>query len=236
MTAKKKQPIERRYVVWFWLAMLGGPLLIAFYLIIIGAGLFGPLPSLEELENPKSNQASEIMSADGKLLGAYFAENRSNVKAAQLSPHLINALISTEDERFRSHSGIDIKSIIRAVALLGKRGGGSTITQQLAKNLFNTRGQLKGGALVQKPAEWILSIRLERRYTKEEIIAMYLNTVDFINGAVGIKSASHVYFNTSPDSLRIEQAAVLVGMVKNPSLYNPRRRPEMVRDRRNTVF
>jgi penicillin-binding protein 1A len=122
------------------------------------------------------------------------------------------------------------------VALLGKRGGGSTITQQLAKNLFNTRGQLKGGALVQKPAEWILSIRLERRYTKEEIIAMYLNTVDFINGAVGIKSASHVYFNTSPDSLKVEQAAVLVGMVKNPSLYNPKRRPEMVRDRRNTVF
>jgi penicillin-binding protein 1A len=236
MKQTKKSPVTRKHVLWFWMAVLAGPLFVALHLIAIGSGLYGPLPSLEELENPKSNQASEILSADGKLLGAYFAENRSSIKAAQLSPHVINALISTEDERFRSHSGIDIKSIIRAVALLGKRGGGSTITQQLAKNLFNTRGQLKGGALVQKPAEWILSIRLERRYTKEEIIAMYLNTVDFINGAVGIKSASHVYFNTSPDSLKVEQAAVLVGMVKNPSLYNPKRRAEMVRDRRNTVF
>lgn len=237
MKQPKKNPVTRKHVMWFWLVVLAGPLLIALHLIAIGTGLYGPLPSLEELENPKSNQASEILSADGKLLGAYFAENRSNIKAAQLSPHVVNALISTEDERFRSHSGIDIKSIIRAVALLGKRGGGSTITQQLSKNLFNTRqGQLKGGKLVEKPAEWILSIRLERRYTKEEIIAMYLNTVDFINGAVGIKSASHVYFNTSPDSLKVEQAAVLVGMVKNPSLFNPKRRPEMVRDRRNTVF
>jgi len=236
MKQPKKNPVTRKHLMWFWLVVLAGPLFVTLHLIAIGSGLYGPLPSLEELENPKSNQASEILSADGKLLGAYFAENRSSIKAAQLSPHIINALISTEDERFRNHSGIDIKSIIRAVALLGKRGGGSTITQQLAKNLFNTRGQLKGGALVQKPAEWILSIRLERRYTKEEIIAMYLNTVDFINGAVGIKSASHVYFNTSPDSLKVEQAAVLVGMVKNPSLYNPKRRPEMVRDRRNTVF
>lgn len=232
----KQEPIKRKYLIYFWLAVAAGPLIVILHLFFIGIGVYGDLPSLEELENPKSNQASEILSSDGKLLGAYFAENRSNVKAAQLSPHLINALVSTEDERFNSHSGIDIKSLIRAVAFMGKRGGGSTITQQLAKNLFNTRGQLVGGALVQKPAEWILSIRLERRYTKEEIIAMYLNTVDFINGAVGIKSASAVYFNTSPDSLRIEQAAVLVGMVKNPSLFNPRRRPEMVRDRRNTVF
>jgi penicillin-binding protein 1A len=237
MNQKNKQTVPRKYVVWFWMAVLAAPILIALHLMAIGLGLYGSLPSLEELENPKSNQASVILSSDGKLLGSYFAENRSNVKAADLSPHLVNALISTEDERFMSHSGIDIKSILRAVVLLGSRGGGSTITQQLSKNLFNTRqGQLKGGKLVEKPAEWILSIRLERRYTKEEIIAMYLNTVDFINGAVGIKSASHVYFNTSPDSLKVEQAAVLVGMVKNPSLYNPRRRPELVLDRRNTVF
>ncbi len=232
----KQEPIKRKYILYFWLAVASGPLLIMLHLLFISIGLYGEMPSLEELENPKSNQASEILSSDGKLLGAYFAENRSNVKAAQLSPHLINALISTEDERFMSHSGIDIKSLIRAVVLMGKRGGGSTITQQLAKNLFNTRGQLVGGPLVQKPAEWILSIRLERRYTKQEIIAMYLNTVDFINGAVGIKSASAVYFNTTPDSLRIEQAAVLVGMVKNPSLFNPRKRPEKVLNRRNTVF
>jgi penicillin-binding protein 1A len=129
-----KQPIKRKYVLYFWLAMLAGPVLIMLHLLLISVGLYGALPSLEELENPKSNQASEVLSADGKLLGTYFAENRSNVKAAQLSPHLINALISTEDERFRSHSGIDIKSLMRAVVFMGKRGGGSTITQQLAKN------------------------------------------------------------------------------------------------------
>jgi penicillin-binding protein 1A len=163
----KQEPIKRKYILYFWLVVASGPLLIMLHLLFISIGLYGEMPSLEELENPKSNQASEILSSDGKLLGAYFAENRSNVKAAQLSPYLINALISTEDERFMSHSGIDIKSLIRAVVLMGKRGGGSTITQQLAKNLFNTRGQLVGGPLVQKPAEWILSIRLERRYTKE---------------------------------------------------------------------
>jgi penicillin-binding protein 1A len=238
-TGKKgKQTGNGRYLLWFWLAVIIAPSLVALHLLAIANGLYGPLPSLEELENPKSNQASMVLSSDGKLLGSYFAENRSSIRAHELSPHIINALISTEDERFRSHSGIDIKSILRAVAFLGKRGGGSTITQQLAKNLFDTRkdGRMVGGKLVEKPAEWILAVRLERRYTKEEILAMYLNTVDFINGAVGIKSASYVYFSTTPDSLRVEEAAMLVGMVKNPSLFNPKRRPEMVRDRRNTVF
>ncbi len=225
--------------MYFWLLVLAGPGIIALHLYSISLGLWGPLPTFEELENPKSNLASEVYSADQKILGTYFVQNRSNIKFENLSPYLVNALISTEDERYRWHSGVDLIGLARAIILMGKKGGGSTITQQLAKNLFNTRTgdkRLTGGALVQKPAEWILSARLERRYTKEEILALYLNTVDFINGAVGIKSASKVYFNTTPDSLKIEQAAVFVGMLKNPSLYNPRRRPELVVDRRNTVF
>ena len=232
----KKTPIKRKYVLYFWLLALAGPLFIALHLFMISIGLWGQLPSFEELENPTSNLASEVYSSDRKVLGTYFVQNRSNIKFEDLSPHVVNALVSTEDERYYEHSGVDLYSLARAILLLGKRGGGSTVTQQLAKNLFETRGSLRGGALVQKPAEWIIATRLERRYTKEEIIAMYLNTVDFINGAVGIKSASHVYFNTSPDSLKIEQAATFVGMLKNPALFNPRRRPEMTRDRRNTVF
>ncbi|MFM1874373.1 MAG: hypothetical protein RL266_110 [Bacteroidota bacterium] len=238
--AKKNAPVvKRKYVLYFWLMVLGGPAFIALHLLSISLGLWGPLPTFDELENPKSNLATEIYSADQKILGTYFVQNRSNVKYEDLSPYLVNALISTEDERFYWHSGVDLVGLARAIILMGKRGGGSTVTQQLAKNLFETRSgenRLRGGALVQKPAEWIIATRLENNYTKEEILAMYLNTVDFINGAVGIKSASKVYFNTSPDSLKIEQAATFVGMLKNPALFNPRRRPELTQDRRNTVF
>ena len=223
MAKKIKAPIKRKYVLYFWLAFIGGPCLIALHLYFISIGLWGPLPSFEDLENPKSNQASEVYSADQKVLGTYFVQNRSNVKYQDLSPHLVNALVSTEDERYYWHSGVDLLSLARAVILMGKRGGGSTVTQQLAKNLFETKSKLKGGNLVRKPAEWIISTRLERRYTKEEIIALYLNTVEFNNGAIGIKSASKVYFNTSPDSLKVEQAAMFVGMLKNPSLFNPRK-------------
>ncbi len=233
---KKNTPIKRKYVLYFWLLALAGPVFIALHLLSISVGLWGQLPSFEELENPNSNLASEVYSSDQKVLGTYFVQNRSNIKFEDLSPYVVNALVSTEDERYYKHSGVDLYSLARAILLMGKRGGGSTVTQQLAKNLFETRGSLRGGALVQKPAEWIIATRLERRYTKEEIMALYLNTVDFINGAVGIKSASHVYFNTSPDSLKIEQAAVFVGMLKNPSLFNPKRRLELTRDRRNTVF
>lgn len=239
MAKKKKASTKKRYVFYFWLLAIAGPGLIALHLFAISVGFYGPLPSFEELENPKSNLASEVYSADQKVLGTYFVQNRSIAKYEELSPFIVNALVSTEDERYYEHSGVDLYSLARAIILMGKRGGGSTITQQLAKNLFETRkGEkgLVGGPLVQKPAEWIIATRLERRYTKEEIMALYLNTVDFINGAVGIKSASKVYFNTSPDSLKIEQAAMFVGMLKNPSLFNPRRRPELTQDRRNTVF
>ncbi|MGB0368486.1 MAG: transglycosylase domain-containing protein, partial [Flavobacteriales bacterium] len=211
MAKKTKAPIKRKYFLYFWLLAIAGPCLIALHLYCIAIGLWGPLPTFEELENPKSNQASEVYSADQKVLGTYFVQNRSNVKYQDLSPHLVNALVATEDERYYWHSGVDLIGLARAVFFLGKRGGGSTVTQQLAKNLFQTRGKLKGGAIIQKPAEWIISTRLERRYTKEEIMALYLNTVEFNNGAIGIKSASKIYFNTSPDSLKIEQAAMFIG-------------------------
>jgi len=236
MAKKQQTTIKRKYLLYFWLLFAAGPLFLALHLLSISLGLWGPLPSFEELENPKSNLASEVYSADQKLLGTYFVQNRSNVKYEDLSPYLVQALTATEDERYQWHSGVDLIGLARAIVLMGARGGGSTITQQLAKNLFETRGKLFGGPLVQKPAEWILSTRLERRYTKEEVMAMYLNTVDFINGAVGIKSASFVYFNTSPDSLKIEQAATFVGMLKNPALFNPKRRTELTQGRRNTVF
>lgn len=236
MAKKKMTPIKRKYILYFWLLVLLGPSLIALHLFTISIGLWGALPTFDELENPKSNQASEVYSSDQKVLGTYFVQNRSNIKFEDLSPHVVNALVSTEDERYYSHSGVDLYSLARAILFMGGRGGGSTVTQQLAKNLFETRGNLKGGALVQKPAEWIIATRLERRYTKDEIMALYLNTVDFINGAVGIKSAAKVYFNTSPDSLKIEQAATFVGMLKNPALFNPRRRLDTTEHRRNVVF
>ena len=175
MAKKKQQPVKRKYVVYFWLLAVAGPAFIALHLWTISAGLWGPLPSFEELENPKSNLASEVYSADQKVLGTYFVQNRSNVKFEDLSPHLVNALVSTEDERYYEHSGVDLYSLARAILLMGRRGGGSTVTQQLAKNLFETRQGdkgLKGGALVQKPAEWIIATRLERRYTKDEIMEL----------------------------------------------------------------
>ncbi|GAB4252895.1 MAG: transglycosylase domain-containing protein [Vicingaceae bacterium] len=197
---------------------------------------FEELPSFEELENPKSNLATEIYSSDGKLLGKYFKENRVNVRYKDLSPYLVNGLVATEDERFYKHSGIDVRGLTRAVVNLGRSGGASTITQQLAKMLFHERATSTIGRIKQKLQEWILAVELEKRYTKEEIITMYLNRFDFINNAVGIKSATNVYFNKEPHELNIQEAAMLVGMAKNPSLFNPLRRPEMTKDRRNVVL
>lgn len=194
------------------------------------------LPSFDELENPKTDLATEIMSSDGEVLGKYFHENRVNVKYEELSPNLVNALVSTEDERFWKHAGIDIRSTARAVIFMGKKGGASTITQQLAKMLFHNRASNPVERVFQKFQEWIIAVRLERQYTKEEIITMYLNKFDWVNNAVGIKSAANVYFNQSPDSLKVQEAAMLVGMCKNPSLFNPLRRPEMTADRRAVVL
>ena len=225
------------YVKKFWkyfLYAFGGTLL---FFLLASWGIFGSMPSFEELENPESNLATEIISSDGVVIGKFFNENRTPVKYEDLPKHLVNALVATEDERFYEHSGIDGKRTVGALLKLGTNGGASTITQQLAKLLFHgERSKIKIIGLVQKVKEWIIAIRLERQYTKNEIIAMYFNKVDFINTAVGIRSASKVYFAKEPKDLTVDECAMLVGMLKNPSLFNPLKREEKVRERRNVVL
>lgn len=229
---------KNKFILTFWMFVFI-PILFVF-LLFFGAknGILGfdDLPDLAELENPTSNLASEIISADGKLLGKYFQENRTNVRYEDLSPHLINALIATEDERYQKHSGIDFRGLVRAVINLGKAGGASTITQQLAKMMFEHKASNIVIRIGQKLQEQIIAVELEKRYTKDEILLMYLNKFDFIYNAVGIKSACNVYFNKEPNELNIEEAAVLVGMAKNPSLYNPKRFPENALKRREIVL
>ncbi|MCA1751719.1 MAG: transglycosylase domain-containing protein [Cryomorphaceae bacterium] len=194
------------------------------------------LPDTAALANPKTNLATEVLSSDGEVLGKFYLENRTNVDFEDLSPYLVQALVATEDERFYSHSGIDLRGTLRAGVYLGKRGGASTITQQLSKMLFTETPGNGIQRVFQKFQEWIIAVRLERQYTKDEILTLYLNKFDWINNAVGIKSAAGVYFGVAPDSLKIEQAAMLIGMAKGPDLYNPVRRPESATDRRNTVL
>ena len=196
------------------------------------------MPDFESLENPETNLATEIISADGKVLGKfYFNDNRTAVTYKELPEHLVNALIATEDERFEKHSGIDGRGTLRAFVFLGKRGGASTITQQLAKLLFHREGSKKvSKRYVQKIKEWIIAIRLERQYTKKEILTMYFNQYDFGNNADGIRSAARIYFGKEPKNLKIEEGATLVGMFKNSSLYNPRTNPQGVTNRRNVVL
>lgn len=193
-----------------------------------------------DLENPKNNLSTIIYSSDGVILGEYYKENRSDVTYSELSPILVDALISTEDIRFRNHSGIDIKSLLRAIygIIIGNSssGGASTISQQLSKMLFTKKPSSGIDRIKQKLKEWIVAVELEKRYSKNEIISMYLNRFDWINQAVGISSASRIYFNSTPNNLTITEAAMLVGMLKNPSLYNPRRNPEGVQNRRNVVL
>lgn len=230
----------KRYNLSIWKILIGGILLFALFIISIGFGVFGALPSFRDIEHPKSNQASEIIADDGRVIGTYFVQNRSNVTYAQISPNVINALISTEDTRFKEHSGIDFTRTFTIIFynLVGKKQGGSTITQQLALNLFSEEGRQKNffKRLMQKFQEWVIAVKLERNYTKEEIITMYLNTVDFGNQAYGIKSAARVYFNTTPDQLTVPQAATLVGLQKGITRYSPTRNPERSVARRNTVM
>ncbi|MFN4811536.1 MAG: penicillin-binding protein 1A [Bacteroidota bacterium] len=225
-------------IKWLWAIAMMPILFLASFIIYLT--LFADLPSLEELENPRSNLASEIISSDQKVIGKYYIENRTNVSFNQISPNVVNALIATEDARFYKHSGVDVRALGRAIsgALSGREssGGGSTITQQLAKMLFPRENLNKVQLVLRKFKEWVIAVKLERNYTKNEIIAMYLNKFDFINNAVGIKSAARIYFNTTPDSLKIEQAAMLVGMAKNPSLFNPKRKPDNALTRRNVVL
>ena len=209
----------------------------SFYSFFCIVGLFGSMPSFEDLENPNSNLATEIISTDGVTIGKFYNENRTSIKYSDLPKHLVDALVSTEDERFYDHSGIDGRGTLRAMMSLGTNGGASTLTQQLAKLLFHGEGsKFLPFRIVQKAKEWIIAIRLERQYTKNEIIAMYFNKADFVNTAVGIRSAAKVYFGKEPRDLTIEEGAMLVGMLKNPSLFNPVRRIEKVQNRRNVVL
>ena len=235
---KAKSNNYKKFIIWFWI-LFAGPV-VGLLLFVIGVIMFSDLPNTEELQNPKTFLATEVYSADMKVLGKYYAENRTNVKFKDISPNVVNALIATEDARYYDHSGVDIFSLGRAISgpLLGRSntGGGSTITQQLAKMLF-PREDLRGFSLVlRKIKEWVIAVKLEREYTKEEIIAMYLNKFDYVNNAVGIKSAAEIYFGTTPDSLKQEQAAVLVGMAKNPAYFNPNRFHDRSEGRRNTVL
>ncbi len=222
-----------------------------FVLVITGAGAFyaiwngkiGYMPPVENLQNPISRYASQVYSADGKILGTwnFSKENRICVNYDDLSPQLVNALIATEDSRFYSHSGIDFRALTRAIikrGLLGQKnaGGGSTITQQLAKQLYSETASSTMERMFQKPIEWVIAIKLERYYSKEQIITLYLNYFDFLNNAVGIKNAANTYFNKEPKDLTLDEAATLVGMCKNPSYFNPVRHNERCRERRNMVL
>ncbi|MBO7546567.1 MAG: transglycosylase domain-containing protein [Paludibacteraceae bacterium] len=226
-----------QFAKWFWLIFVAGLLFVVFFFVGIAKGWFGYMPPLEDLQNPKNKYASEVFSNDAVSLGRYYrTENRVSVNYEEISPYVINALVATEDARFYSHSGIDSKGFVRALLTLGKAGGGSTITQQLSKQLYSPTAANTFERLLQKPNEWVIAVQLERLYSKDEIIMMYLNQFDFLYNAVGIKSAAQVYFGKKPIDLTAEEAAVLIGMCKNPSLYNPIRHQERALNRRNTVL
>ncbi len=214
-----------------------GPFLLIFLLVsLVALGLFGSLPKVDELLNPKNNLATIVYSGDMKILGKYYSENRVNVDFNELDKDVVNALIATEDARFYEHSGVDAKALGRSILTGGGKGGGSTITQQLAKMMFPREQLSKPELIIRKLKEWIIAAKLEKLYTKEEILALYLNKYDFLNLAVGIKSAAQIYFNRSQDSLKIEQAAMLVGMAKNSAFFNPIRFEERTKQRRNVVL
>ena len=228
----------RKFVRFIWIAFAAGTLGVAGIFGAASAGLLGTMPDFRQLENPKTNLATQIISADNTVLGKfYFNDNRTPISYDEIPSSMIDALVATEDERFYSHSGIDFKGTARALFYLGSKGGGSTITQQLARQLFTgVRSRNKLEAVIQKIKEWVIAIRLERRYTKSEIITMYLNIYDFNYNADGIRSASSIYFSKMPKEMSLSESAMLVGMLKNSSLYNPLRRPELVRERRNIVY
>ena len=234
MSSNKKKII----ITLFWLILIFGLTSFVGVFVLASKGFFGQMPDLQQLENPKTNLATQIITSDNRIIGKYyFKDNRTPISFEELPQNLIDALIATEDERFYSHSGVDWKSTLRAIYYMGERGGASTITQQLARQLFvGVRSRNILEAIIQKIKEWVLSFELESRYTKNEIIAMYLNIYDFGYNADGIKSAAKIYFDKSPINLKLDESAVLVGMLKNSSLYNPIRRPEKVRNRRNVVF
>ena len=213
--------------------------IIILFIFLVGFGVFGALPKVDELLNPKNNLATIVYSGDMKILGKYYSENRVNVAFEKIDKDVVNALIATEDVRYYEHNGVDFKALLRSFSGFftgGNKGGGSTISQQLAKMMFPRERLNKLELVVRKLKEWIIATQLEKYYTKDEILALYLNKFDFLNLAVGIKSAAQIYFNSNQDSLKIEQAAMLVGMAKNPSLFNPIRHNEICLKRRNVVL
>lgn len=248
-----RKPWIKKLVKGIWIAFASFIIGLPLYLFLVSInlfGLFGEMPSTKEIENPKNDLSSELISADGVSLGRYFRYNRSQVTFDELSPDLVNTLVYSEDHRFYDHSGMDFWAFPRVIwgqLTFNNAGGGSTLTQQLAKNLFtrNPDKSLDGSLaklgrlparLIQKSKEWIISVQIERNFTKEEIIAMYLNTIEFSNNAYGIKVAAETYFNKTPDSLNLQESAVLVGMVQNPSRFNPARFPERATQKRNEVL
>ncbi len=236
----KRKRVFFNYIVKLWLVFLLALAAVVIFFYGVAAEWFGPMPSFKDLENPESNLASEIYSADGEILGTYFIENRSNIEFRELSPHLVEALLAIEDIRFTEHSGIDIRALGRVawgVITGNQKGGGSTLTQQLAKNLFPRGENLsKKQLVIRKFQEWITATKLERNYSKEEIMAMYLNTVPFGSHSFGIRAASKTFFNKTPDSLLLEEAALMAGVVNAPTWYSPVRNPDRAWQRRNLVL
>ncbi len=235
--------MRRTFIKILWISLFSIVGIVGLLFFLIWFGIIGYSPDIEHLQNPISKSASLVYSEDGKLIGTYNVDKANRIPIAynKLSPHLVHALVATEDERFYDHSGIDFIALGRAIVkrgMMGQQsaGGGSTITQQLAKQLYSTPVQSTVERLLQKPIEWIIAIKLERNFTKEEIIALYLNYFDFLHGAVGIKIAANTYFDKEPQDLSVTEAAMLIGLCKNPSYFNPVRYPERSKERRNVVL
>lgn len=237
-----------KIIFWIWTTFGSVMLLTFLYFLAVNfnfLGLFGEIPSFKDLENPKNEQATEVFSSDGILMGKYYRENRTPVSYEEISPYMINALVATEDIRFEEHAGIDLMALMRVISTFGGAGGGSTLTQQLAKNLFRMRAKESEGLLYKVPGiktlivktkEWITAVRIERSYTKKEILEMYLNTVEFGHNAFGIYTASKTFFSKHPSQLNVQESAVLVGLLKGPSMFNPISNPKRSKERRNTVI
>jgi len=235
---KKSKPNFFKFIKWFWIVFGVGILSATLWFLAASWGWLGPLPEYEELENPRTNLATQIISSDAVSLGNFYLDdNRTPVGFEELPKNLVDALVASEDVRFFDHAGIDARGVMRALFFLGKRGGASTITQQLARQIYvGPRSSNLFETLMQKTKEWVIGTQLERRYTKEEIITMYLNIYDFGNNADGIRSASKIYFGKEPMQLKVEESAMLVGMLQNSSFFNPLRREEKTFDKRNMVL